>query len=74
MSMLRCFAVIVKQENIRILLETLIFALTFTSYVSLFLYLLVISFTPIMRVLVIETQLLVMLHALCVEEKGTFLR
>ena len=51
----------------------LIFELTFTFYLSIFLYLSVISFTPIIRVLVIETQSLVMFHALCVEEKKTFL-
>ena len=57
----RRFAIIVVQENIWILFVTLIFALTFTFYVSIFLYLSVINFTPIIRVLVIETQSLVML-------------
>ena len=50
------------------------FALTFTFYVSIFLYLSVISFTPIIMVLVIETQSLVMFHVLCMEEKETLLR
>ena len=60
----RCFAIIVVQENIWILFETLIFELTFIFFVTIFLYLCVINFTPIIRVLATETQSLVMFHAL----------
>ena len=75
-----CFAIIVVQENIWIPFVTLTYLCT--------LYLSVINFIPIIRVLVIETQSLVMLicvrwkkiwennwHVPClVEEKETFVR
>ena len=48
------------------------FALTFTFYVSIFLYLSVINFTPIIMVLVTDT---IIGHVPClVGEKETFLR
>ena len=58
----RCFAVIFVQKIYEFFLwHLIIFALTFTFYVSIFLYLSVINFTPIIRVLVVETQSLAML-------------
>ena len=47
----------------------LIFELTVTFFVSIFLYLSVVNFTPIVRVLVTETQSLVMFHSLWKRER-----
>ena len=58
----RCFAIIVVQENIGILFVTLTYLCTDLYFLcECFLYLSVINITPIIRVLVIETQSLVTL-------------